>query len=228
MSNTTVIILEDNKDHLEILSNKITSEGYEVIECSNPEEFKKLLETNGIDINLIITDVYFGDETIFDLLEIFSFYTNKYPFIIISAYSDEETILKAIHSGAMDYIKKEDIYTTNFNILISKVLRNWKNIKNADVSENKYRLLIEDAPVGIFYTSINGKLINLNKKTSDIFGFDSPTAFKKYLSDNDLTVGILYDNPNKRDEIIKFCLDNPNIWKQYDYIKFLDINKNEL
>jgi len=52
-----------------------------------------------------------------------------------------------------------------------------KTIEYLEEEESKYRSLFEEAPVGIFQMSFNGRLLSVNRMMARIYGYDSPEQF---------------------------------------------------
>ena len=72
------------------------------------------------------------------------------------------------------------------------------------LSEDRYRRLFEDAVLGIFRSTPEGKIINVNPAYARMFGFDSPEEAKSQV--NDVAVD-LYVDPSRRNEIVRMILD---------------------
>ncbi len=72
------------------------------------------------------------------------------------------------------------------------------------LSEDKYRRLFEDAVLGIFRSTPEGKLIDVNPAYARMFGFDSPEEAKSQV--NDVAVD-LYADPSRRTEIVRLISD---------------------
>ncbi|MFO7559616.1 MAG: PAS domain S-box protein [Desulfobacterales bacterium] len=63
-------------------------------------------------------------------------------------------------------------------------------------SEERYRTLQENIPVGIFRTSINGKLLYVNPEAAKLFGFDARVDLSAY------RIVDFYKEPEKRQAVI--------------------------
>ena len=66
-------------------------------------------------------------------------------------------------------------------------------------SETKYRELAENAGIGVFQVTKEGKILMANKRMAKMFGYDSPQDFR----DNVDNVIKLYVNPEERPGILK-------------------------
>jgi len=67
-------------------------------------------------------------------------------------------------------------------------------------SEANYRELFENAPIGIFQSSSDGRLLRANKATADVLGYASPEEICSYL--NDLSRQLYY-REEKRGELLR-------------------------
>jgi DNA-binding response OmpR family regulator len=111
-----ILILDDDKDILEILTLILTESGYEILSLSNGKKIFE--ELKRFEPKLILMDVMLGD---MDGLEICKSLKSKIqykdlPIIIVSASHDLKDILN--HPGAPnDYLEKP----FDIDLLLSKV-----------------------------------------------------------------------------------------------------------
>lgn len=93
------------------------------------------------------------------------------------------------------------------------ILRRITETKNIDdqlrTSEKKYRLLVEDAPVGIFRATIEGKYTDINKVYSKMLGYDSP---KDALNAIHNIAEQVFIHPEKRNQIIELISRNAALY----------------
>lgn len=102
--NSKIYILEDNQDILEIMSESLIIEGYEVDGFSNVADFKKAMEVDKPDLFLI--DVVLPDGHGINLCEDLKLNrsTKHIPVILLTAHSEIEKM--KIRSRADDFIAK--------------------------------------------------------------------------------------------------------------------------
>lgn len=117
-----ILIIDDDVDMCLLLKLFLTRKGYEVIEKYSGTSALEYLERSKPD--LIISDLMLGDMDGIDLLKKVKINNNNLPFIIITAYEDIATSVKAISHGAFDYITKpilpDEIYTVVKHALDAK------------------------------------------------------------------------------------------------------------
>ena len=76
------------------------------------------------------------------------------------------------------------------------------------VSEQKYRTLFEEAPIGIFQSTSYGKFLSVNESTAEIFGFENPAALIAAHSDIGRT---LYYRSGRRDEFLRLLMEEGEV-----------------
>jgi len=81
--------------------------------------------------------------------------------------------------------------------VVRDISRRKRTEESLFLSEDRYRRLFEDAVVGIFRTTLDGKLANVNPACARMLGFDSPEEAMEQL--DDVAVGC-YADPSRRSE----------------------------
>jgi len=128
MSNN-ILIVEDEETLRESIKRIFTKEGFEVDGAESAEKGLALLETNIYDV--IISDIILPG---MDGIEMLTRVREQIPdqiFIVVTAYASLDTSVKALRTGAYDYIMKpiihEEIKQIVRNALRQKSLRaeNW-------------------------------------------------------------------------------------------------------
>jgi DNA-binding NtrC family response regulator len=105
----SILIVDDNQSVLSSLELFLKYKFKEVIAVSNPNKLHQLISTKEIDI--VLLDMNFsagintGNEGIFWLNEILKI-NPETVVVLITAYGDSELAVKAIKSGAFDFIEK--------------------------------------------------------------------------------------------------------------------------
>ncbi|MDX2236561.1 MAG: sigma 54-interacting transcriptional regulator [Hyphomonadaceae bacterium] len=102
---TKSILLADDDSSLRfVLSQALSKEGYSVRATSNVSTLAKWVRDGEGD--LVVSDVYMGDECVFDTLPSLRAARPTLPVIVMSAQSTVTTALTASGAGAYDYLPK--------------------------------------------------------------------------------------------------------------------------
>jgi len=118
---------------------------------------------------LIIADINLPDGTAFALLE-GNLERQSWPVLVMTSYGDEEMAVKAIKSGALDYIVKSTDTFRNIEHVVKRNLRDWNIFQKSRENERKFRVLFETMAQGVVYQNIHGKVISANPASEKIIG----------------------------------------------------------
>src|SRR5687767_9387128 len=103
MHKPTILIIDDEVQIRKLLEITLESNGFKVLEASNAKD--GLLSVANHPPDLVLLDIGLPDTSGHEVLKhLREWYTR--PIIIISVQSSEEGIVKALDSGANDYILK--------------------------------------------------------------------------------------------------------------------------
>jgi PAS domain S-box-containing protein len=165
-----VIIIEDEPAHAEALRRYMSaSENDCTIKIAGTlGEFDQMVAQIVPDI--VIADINLPDGTAFSLLHSDP-EDQQWPVLIMTSYGDEEVAVKAIKSGALDYIVKSPEAFRNINHVINRNLREWRIIQQSRENERKFRFLFETMEQGVIYQDYNMKISAANPAALKITGF---------------------------------------------------------
>ena len=112
-----IMVIDDSNTNVVLLEAILNIRGYNIITALNAREAFTLIEKE--KPNLILLDLYMPETSGFDLLLIIKSndVTKNIPVIVVSAVTDEVTILKTISLGAVGFIKKP----IDIQLLIEKI-----------------------------------------------------------------------------------------------------------
>jgi len=174
-----VLIVDDDVDFAESLSDMLLAEQYAARVAHNAGD--ALLEADAFDPQVALLDIRLpmGSGDGVDLLAALK---QKHPDmlgIIITAYADTETAIKALHTDAYDYLRKP-LY---FQELAATLRRCFERIdleeKNRQVlaalhdSEERYRSIFENALEGIFRIMPSEGFVDVNPALVQMLGYRS-------------------------------------------------------
>ncbi len=104
MTSRTILLSEDDSGIRMVISQALASEGFTVRATASPDTLEKWVRAGEGDA--VISDVYLGDESIFDRLPSLRLARPELPFIVMSAQSTILTAASAEKQGAFDYLPK--------------------------------------------------------------------------------------------------------------------------
>jgi two-component system, NtrC family, nitrogen regulation response regulator GlnG len=102
--NARILLADDDSSLRFVLSQALGKEGYAVRATGNVATLSKWVREGEGD--LVLSDVYMGDECVFDALPAMRAARPHLPVIVMSAQSTVATALSAAGAGAYDYVPK--------------------------------------------------------------------------------------------------------------------------
>ncbi len=99
-----ILLVDDEENLLELLSEVLTDEGYEVTTATSAEEALGKFEKDPFP--LVITDILMGGLDGIELLQIIKEHYEQTQVLIITSHASTDSALAAQQSGAYDYLIK--------------------------------------------------------------------------------------------------------------------------
>jgi len=145
------------------------------------------------------------------------------PFIIVTGSVNEEVAVECMKAGADDYVIKEHLARLPFAIKEALENRLKEKEKKAveealQVSEEKFRSIMENSADAIFITDQQGKYVYTNKAVTDMLGFSSEEI-------QNMTILDLAPK-NKKDEYMEIFHQLQHKGKLFTEIELLRKNGN--
>ena len=101
-----IVTTDDDPAIRKILQIMLRKAGYEVTACENGHELLALLRTKAETVDLLLLDIKMPGFTGFELLDMLRLSYPHLPVIMLTAFNDLDTGMKAIRLGATDYLSK--------------------------------------------------------------------------------------------------------------------------
>ena len=154
MKNASILIVDDEKNYLELMKSLLQEEGYKNITTEwNPLNVESILNNNTIDI--VLLDVYMPGLNGLELLENLIPQHPQISFIMITGVDDVQIALKAVKLGAYEFITKPpDIDRLSLTIkraLEQKLLEKERDTlrgagDKSGVAKEKFKEIITESP----------------------------------------------------------------------------------
>ncbi|MDR2919901.1 MAG: sigma-54 dependent transcriptional regulator [Tannerella sp.] len=148
----SILIVDDDQDVLTAVRFLLKPEVKAIFTDVNPENIRKLISENSIDI--VLLDMNFkssintGNEGLFWLKEIKKWKPSQ-PVIMITAYADIDLAVKSLKEGAIDFIVKPWHNENLINVLTETLQRQTATVSNVKSNEKKGNVEIVGASKSI-------------------------------------------------------------------------------
>ncbi len=171
MSKTKILIVEDERIVAKDIQNRLENLGYSVIGIVSTGE-EAIQTALRMDPNLILMDILLkGAIDGIQAAEEISMKLDV-PIVYLTAYTDDITLQRAKITGPFGYIIKpfepRGLHTT-----IETALYKHRLEKKLKESEERYRTLQENLPLGVFRVTPDGRIVSVNPSMVAIFGYDT-------------------------------------------------------
>ncbi|HLN54766.1 MAG TPA: response regulator [Bacteroidales bacterium] len=165
-----ILVLEDEPAHAEAIIRQLSDSEYDcrVTVAGTLAEFGKIVQL--IVPDLVIADINLPDGSSLSILR-GDIESQPWPVLIMTSFGDEEIAVKAIKSGALDYIVKSPEAFNNIRHVVKRNLREWRNIQKSRESERKFRILFETMDQGVIYLDSTGHITAANSAAEKITGY---------------------------------------------------------
>jgi two-component system NtrC family response regulator len=151
----TILIVDDEKNYLTILSAVLEDEGFEVLTALGGQEALEVHKTS--DLDLILTDMKMPGMDGIELLENIKSVDPDLPVIMMTAYGTVDKAVEAMQKGAYTYVLKP-FDNERLIIYVNKAISMYQVVKEnrrlRDAVESQFRF---------------GSIIGKSKKMRDIF-----------------------------------------------------------
>ncbi len=204
MSNATILIVEDDAILAMNLERMVTLQGHNVRgPVASGEDALAFLEEEKVDLVLMDIELA-GTMNGIAAAEIIS-RTFDIPIVFLTGFSHDPLLEHAKLAAPYGYLikpvpERELAATLEMALHRHKLDIQLKESQAAlTISEAKYRHLFENSPLGIFRTTLDGRVLAVNAEMVRIFGCDSPEEVLRDFTD---LAQQFYVDPNRRRNFI--------------------------
>lgn len=170
-----ILIADDNKNIISILSDYAKKEGYEVFTAFDGEETLDVFDNHKID--LILLDVMMPKLDGFEVCKIIR-ETSTVPIIMITARGEDYDKIMGLDIGADDYIVKP-FSPGEVMARVRAILRRVSDDKSEIIQYDNLKIDLEK-----YVVEIDEKLVNLTKKEIEILWLLVANKGKVFTRDN--------------------------------------------
>lgn len=179
-----VLVIDDDEDDFFIISDyihAIQKDKFIVHWCNNYQVALEKIKAREYDIYFV--DYRLGNRTGLELLqEVHSddFYD---PVVLLTGKGNKEIDIKAMQSGATDYLVKSDLNTEKLERCMRYSLEQSAALKELKARETRYRNLFEGSKDAVFIADMDANFLEVNHAASLLFGYGMKDLLMRRLYD---------------------------------------------
>lgn len=189
MAKQTILVVDDEKDLLDLIEYNLKKEGFQVLKAENGEEGIKVAKEHKPD--LVLLDIMMPKMDGLEAVEIMRMddALKKIPIIFLTARSDEKTEVEGLDKGGDDFITKP-ISTTK---LVSRIKAVMRRFDENQESVNKLEVHDLEIDKDRYIVKKSGEEFQLPRKEFELLFFlasrkgkvlDRQTLLNKVWGDN--------------------------------------------
>jgi len=164
----TILIVDDDPWMTRLEQLRLEAAGYRTIVTHIAAH--ALERARAGDIDLALVDLRLdGTNTGLDLLDQFQLAGLKFPVIVVTAFSEEATVIRALRSGVADYIVKTTAFQDNLPEAVERVLRQSRTEMRLAESEARFVSFMDNGPALCFIKDELGRFVFVNRQLRELF-----------------------------------------------------------
>ena len=214
-----ILIVDDDEDDYFITSEYIKSipgNSFVVDWSYNYKDALKKLISNDYDIYFV--DYRLGIKTGMDLLTDAIAQGCEAPIILLTGKGTQEIDVKAMESGAYDYLIKSELNTEKLERCIRYSLERASSIKALKANERRYRSIFEKSKDIVFITAPDFNIVDINYAATELLEYELDELLETNFTD-------FFKNTVDRAYFIDFLNE---FGEFYDYEADLVTKNNEI
>lgn len=215
----SILIVDDERLAINNISEFLTDNGYASKAATSKQECTALL-TGGYQPQAALIDIKLGEgqpdgvETAEEVVRRFNI-----PVIFISGYTDAATLSRIKGVPSYGCIQKCPGNEQFMLTAIAQAIELHEKERALRESEERYRTCFENAPIGVFRSTPEGRFIEVNQALAEILGYTSPREVLDNVGD---IAEEIYVESSRRTQLVQQTLESPktlhfeNVYRRRD------------
>lgn len=158
-----LLLVDDNFDDRAIAIRELTREypDITITQVANAEELERLLNSDG-EFDLLVTDYELVWSNGIQVIERAKERWPEMPAIMFTGSGNEEIAVEAMKAGVYDYLLKSPKNYVRLSAAVRGALNQCEHARELAAAEARYTTLFDTVPVGLFRSTPQGELLDVN------------------------------------------------------------------
>ena len=205
---TRILLIEDDPGDARLVQEALTEAGAARFKLDWAENLASGLKTLQADpADVVLLDLNLPDSTGINTFTKVHARFPQMPLILLTGQDDQELAAKTVQEGAEDFIVKGQVDGSLLARSIRYAIERTRTKNELVESERKYRNLFENAVLGVFTVTLDGKPISVNPEFVRMFGYASIEEFLDKVKDS----AEIFEDPKRRADILQLKTANPDL-----------------
>lgn len=184
----TILIIEDSYTQARIIEESLKDLPLQIHCASTGHEALEWLKVN--KAVLLLLDYELPDMKGIEIIDALTQQGQYLEFLVMTARGSETVAVQMMKRGAVDYLIKDDTFTSLLPTIVERALKKIKSEQILEIAQNalkqaekRTRLIIDSAADGFISMWDDGTILDWNKAAERIFGWSYKDAIEKNLID---------------------------------------------
>ncbi len=167
---TTVLLVDEDRAYAESVQQALGGERYEYL-VSHAEDLRTALRyLHGSTVDALLLDPELPDSDPFEVVSALKSQASDSPIIVVTELNDEQFALRVMHSGAEDFLDKSRTDHHGIARAIRYALERKYVGQALRESEERFRRVFEEGPVGMALVGKGSNLVRVNTALCQMLG----------------------------------------------------------
>ncbi|QDV51300.1 hybrid sensor histidine kinase/response regulator [Gimesia fumaroli] len=184
----TILIIEDSNTQARIIEESLKELPLQIHCTGSGHEALEWLKVN--KAVLLLLDYELPDMKGIEIIDELARQGQYLEFLVMTARGSETVAVQMMKRGAVDYLIKDDTFTSLLPTIVERALKKIKSEQILEIAQNalkqaekRTRLIIDSAADGFISMWDDGTILDWNKAAERIFGWSYKDAIEKNLID---------------------------------------------
>ncbi len=164
----TILIVEDDDGIAFLQCRVLERAGYRASSVATENAALEFLAREPVD--LVILDYRLpGERTGLHLYAAMKEAGHDVPVIVVTGFSDEMTVIRALRAGVRDFVSKSNDYLAYIPEAVERVLAQTRLERRLADAEARFRSFMENIPAVTFIKDHQGRIVYANQRFASLF-----------------------------------------------------------
>jgi len=166
----SLLIVEDDAGAARLQQQRLERAGFKTVTATSTEQALAIVDQGGIE--LVVLDYRLpGSSNGLDFYAQLKAAGHDLPVIMVTGYSDEATVIRALRTGVRDFLTKSVEYLDYLPKAVERVLKQVRTEQDLADSESRMAGIIGAAMDGIITIDGQSRIVDFNPAAEQIFGY---------------------------------------------------------
>ena len=167
--NGKILVVEDEAAIVRLQKARLEQAGYEVVCATTTTQAMDQIRQGGVELIVLDNCLNTSGDGLAFFLQLKA-QGHSLPVIMVTGYSDEATVIKALRAGVRDYLTKSASYLNYLPEAVGRVLKEFRTEQELIESRARLASIISSAQDAIITVEADDRITLFNPAAEEVFG----------------------------------------------------------